>query len=154
MCCADLVPRGDHGGNSCLPAVLIDRIPLRLPHGSCISKITQRTRLVTMNPKYCRSINQLTSTRQRRWTLGSLFLVLIFSSIFWTQRSRDVFKLSKWKGTFDLDQPPRYERLKKWEMDLPQHDLELPFPEGRKGRYVIFKNQITGLGWSNVLSEV
>ena len=119
-----------------------------------------------MNVKYCRLLNQLTSTRQRRWTLGSLIFVLVLSFIFLTQLSWDVaFNLSKWKATppshvqvsttpVDLDLPPAYERLKKWEMDLPQHDLDLPFPEGRTGRYVLFKNQITGLGWNNVLNEV
>ena len=122
-----------------------------------------------MNPKYTswRLLNQLTSTRQRRWALGSLFFVLVLSIIFFTQRFRDTgtFNLPKWKGIshiltppnpppVDLDQPPTYERLKKWEMDLPQHNLDLPFPEGRTGRYVLFKNQNVGLGWNNVLNEV
>ena len=54
----------------------------------------------------------------------------------------------------DLDQPPAYKRLKKWEIDLPQHNLDLPFPEGRTGRFVFFKNQNEGLGWNNELNEV
>jgi len=54
----------------------------------------------------------------------------------------------------DLDQPPTYERLKKWETDLPQHNLDLPYPEGRTGKYVLFKNQIQMLGWNNQLNEV
>jgi hypothetical protein len=50
--------------------------------------------------------------------------------------------------------PPTYKRLKEWESDLPQHNLDLPFPEGRTGRYVLFKNQVQKLGWNNVLIEV
>lgn len=50
--------------------------------------------------------------------------------------------------------PPTYEKLKKWEDDLPQHNLDLPFPEGRTGRYVKFSNQIRMLGWNNVFNEV
>ncbi|KAJ7166373.1 hypothetical protein C8R43DRAFT_877989 [Mycena crocata] len=49
--------------------------------------------------------------------------------------------------------PPTYETLRKWEADLPQHDLDLPFPEGRTGRYVKFSNQAKGLGWNNCLNE-
>lgn len=50
--------------------------------------------------------------------------------------------------------PPTYERLRQWEANLPQHNLDLPFPEGRTGRYVRFSNQIAMLGWNNVLNEV
>ncbi|KAE9396113.1 hypothetical protein BT96DRAFT_997035 [Gymnopus androsaceus JB14] len=51
-------------------------------------------------------------------------------------------------------EPPTYEKLRKWEDELPQHDLSLPFPEGKTGRYVKFDNQIKQLGWNNVLNEV
>ncbi|KAG6827606.1 hypothetical protein H0H92_011145 [Tricholoma furcatifolium] len=50
--------------------------------------------------------------------------------------------------------PPTYESLRKWEKNLPQHDVSLPFPEGKTGRYVKFSNQIVMLGWNNVLNEV
>ncbi|KAF8895225.1 hypothetical protein BD779DRAFT_1498249 [Infundibulicybe gibba] len=50
--------------------------------------------------------------------------------------------------------PPSYEKLRKWEDNLPQHNLDLPFPEGRHGRYIKFANQIKMLGWNNVLNEV
>lgn len=50
--------------------------------------------------------------------------------------------------------PPKYGRLRQWEDNLPQHNLDLPFPEGRTGRYVRFSNQIAMLGWNNVLNEV
>jgi hypothetical protein len=50
--------------------------------------------------------------------------------------------------------PPKYEALKKWEANLPQHNLDLPYPEGGKGRYLKFSNQIIMLGWNNCLNEV
>jgi hypothetical protein len=50
--------------------------------------------------------------------------------------------------------PPTYDRLRQWETNLPQHNFDLPFPEGQTGRYVRFSNQINMLGWNNVLNEV
>ena len=85
-----------------------------------------------------RLFNQSTNSRWRRFALcGLLFLLTYF--IFFGR---------------PLDQPPTYESLREWESALPQHNLNLPFPEGRKGRYVLFKNQIEGLGWNNALNEV
>jgi hypothetical protein len=54
----------------------------------------------------------------------------------------------------DPDPPAHWEKLYKWEDDLPQHDVDLPFPEGKSGRYVYFRNQIQMLGWNNQLNEV
>src|SRR5438270_6542082 len=42
----------------------------------------------------------------------------------------------------DSDPPSDWQRLHKWEDELPQHDADLPYPEGKTGRYVYFKNQI------------
>jgi hypothetical protein len=50
--------------------------------------------------------------------------------------------------------PPAYKSHFEQEQNLPQHSLDLPFPEGRQGRYVKFKNQVEKLGWNNVLNEV
>ncbi|KAF8645181.1 hypothetical protein AX16_008008 [Volvariella volvacea WC 439] len=50
--------------------------------------------------------------------------------------------------------PPTYERLREWEDNLPQHNPDLPYPEGRTGRYVKFSNQIKMLGWNNVFNEL
>ncbi|KAJ6482173.1 hypothetical protein C8R47DRAFT_982030 [Mycena vitilis] len=52
-----------------------------------------------------------------------------------------------------LPGPPTYEALRKWEDNLPQHDLDLPFPEGRTGRYVKFSNEFKNVGWNNCLNE-
>jgi hypothetical protein len=50
--------------------------------------------------------------------------------------------------------PPHWKKMREYERNLPQHNLSLPFPEGRHGRYVRFNNQIRGLGWNNVLNEM
>ncbi|KAF8206449.1 hypothetical protein K438DRAFT_475663 [Mycena galopus ATCC 62051] len=50
--------------------------------------------------------------------------------------------------------PPTYEKLWAWERNLPQHNLDLPFPEGKTGRYVKFSNQAHRLGWNNIFNEL
>ena len=92
---------------------------------------------------HSRLFNQSINSRQRRFILCTLLFLLI-TSIYY------IF----FGHSLDLDQPPTYKRLREWESSLPQHNLDLPFPEGRTGRYVLFKNQIEGLGWNNELNEV
>ena len=50
--------------------------------------------------------------------------------------------------------PPDHHAIREFERMLPQHNLSLPFPEGKKGRYVKFSNQIRMLGWNNCFNEV
>ncbi|KAJ7046483.1 hypothetical protein C8F04DRAFT_938835 [Mycena alexandri] len=52
-----------------------------------------------------------------------------------------------------LPGPPAFTALRKWEDELPQHNLDLPFPEGKTGRYVKFSNQMNFVGWNNCLNE-
>jgi hypothetical protein len=59
-----------------------------------------------------------------------------------------------WRTVDDSDEPPNYLALRQWEAALPQHNLSLPFPEGKSGRYVKFSNQIRWLGWNNCFNEV
>ncbi|KAJ3575873.1 hypothetical protein NP233_g813 [Leucocoprinus birnbaumii] len=54
----------------------------------------------------------------------------------------------------NTDYPPSYGRLRSWEGSLPQHNLSLPYPEGRNGRFVRFSVQIQQLGWNNCLNEI
>lgn len=50
---------------------------------------------------------------------------------------------------------PVYTDIRELEMNLPQHNLELPYPEGRRGRYVLFSNSRTHLsGWNNKLNDM
>ncbi len=54
----------------------------------------------------------------------------------------------------DHDPPANWDKLYMWEDNLPQHNVDLPFPEGKEGRYVLFSNQIHMLGWNNILNEM
>ena len=66
---------------------------------------------------------------------------------------------------------PNFERFYEQEDQLPQHDPELPYPEGKLGRYLYVSNQHwgecesqvsllydrhipAGLGWNNILQNV
>jgi hypothetical protein len=49
--------------------------------------------------------------------------------------------------------PPTHDKIREYEKNLPQHNLDLPFPEGRTGRYVRFNLQPKGQGWNNILNE-
>jgi hypothetical protein len=106
-----------------------------------------------------RNKGRLVRTRQRRWLIlsGLAIVVLTLYATINRENQRHVTffpSLPPFSQVLDLDQPPTYEKLKKWERDLPQHNLDLPYPEGRTGRYVLFKNQIQMLGWNNQLNEV
>ncbi|KAH9480264.1 Strobilurin A biosynthesis cluster protein l1 [Psilocybe cubensis] len=57
--------------------------------------------------------------------------------------------------TAEDDSPPTFTELRDWEMKLPQHNLSLPFPEGRLGRYVLFSNSREHhVGWNNKLNDM
>ncbi|KZS86625.1 hypothetical protein SISNIDRAFT_420678 [Sistotremastrum niveocremeum HHB9708] len=59
-----------------------------------------------------------------------------------------------WTGGVLRTTPPKYEAWTEAERNLPQHNPDLPYPEGRTGRYVKFSNQIKALGWNNVFNEI
>jgi hypothetical protein len=40
--------------------------------------------------------------------------------------------------------PPRFYEWHDREKSLPQHDPNLPYPQGREGRYIRFSNQVAG----------
>ena len=106
-----------------------------------------------------RLFNQSTSSRSRRFTFKLYGLLFLLTSTFYyiyfgRSESSNLNRSLDLEPLESLDQPPNYKRLIEWEDNLPQHNLDLPFPEGRTGRYVLFKNQIQGLGWNNELNEV
>ena len=106
-----------------------------------------------------RNKGRLARTRQRRWlvfsSLAIIVVLTLYASSIHQQRPGPFFpSFAPFTRVLDLDQPPTYERLKKWEVNLPQHNLDLPYPEGRTGKYVLFKNQVQMLGWNNQLNEV
>ncbi|KDQ55117.1 hypothetical protein JAAARDRAFT_37635 [Jaapia argillacea MUCL 33604] len=90
---------------------------------------------------------------QRRFFIlvGVVVVLLLFT---WHRAIRPLMKPINYTGGDLLGEPPSYEGIKEWEAKLPQHDLDLPFPEGRTGRYAKFSNQIKALGWNNVLNEL
>jgi hypothetical protein len=40
--------------------------------------------------------------------------------------------------------PPRFYEWHDREKRLPQHNVDLPYPQGREGRYIRFANQLSG----------
>ncbi|KAH8107446.1 hypothetical protein DFH11DRAFT_1189477 [Phellopilus nigrolimitatus] len=50
--------------------------------------------------------------------------------------------------------PPSYDSIREFEKRLPQHNLSLPFPEGKDGLYLRFPEHLWGHGLNNVLQEI
>lgn len=102
-------------------------------------------------------ISPLTSPRL---VIVPFVLCSIFVSLYLTYQNPNVrsrlmaIGQGKWPALPGGPGLPAYERIIQLERDLPQHNMSLPYPEGRHGRYVRFSNQRRGLGWNNVLTEV
>lgn len=94
--------------------------------------------------------------RHSRRKLFIFLVVCIFNSgviLHWSTKPLSSY-LPVPQAQCDPDPPSNWDKLYKWEDELPQHDVNLPFPEGKEGRYVYFHNQIQMLGWNNQLNEV
>ncbi|KAH9852578.1 hypothetical protein C2E23DRAFT_188882 [Lenzites betulinus] len=50
--------------------------------------------------------------------------------------------------------PPLYSRFHQAELDLPQHNTALPFPEGKEGKYLWVANHASKCGWGNAMQEL
>ncbi|KAG8220778.1 hypothetical protein J3R82DRAFT_2210 [Butyriboletus roseoflavus] len=50
--------------------------------------------------------------------------------------------------------PPLYENYHNYERQLPQHNLSLPFPEGRDAKFFWVSNHVTASGWGNAMQEL
>lgn len=48
------------------------------------------------------------------------------------------------KSAADDGKPPLYEKYHEWELKLPQHNPDLPPPEGRHGQYIWMANHVHG----------
>ncbi|KAF7293605.1 hypothetical protein MIND_01139700 [Mycena indigotica] len=85
----------------------------------------------------------------RRRLFVSIAGICAVSVLFWT------FPAVRIKGytALGLSLGPSYRQLYGEMERLPQHDLALPFPEGKNGRYVKFSVQANFLGWNNCLNE-
>ncbi|KAG6883710.1 hypothetical protein C0992_008035 [Termitomyces sp. T32_za158] len=92
---------------------------------------------------------------RRRW----LFCGLVVLIIFLTAHPTGVYMPDNCPTItagprMQWDVPPTWQKLRQLERNLPQHNLDLPFPEGKDGRYVKFSNQVKRLGWNNAFNEI
>ncbi|KAI0646357.1 hypothetical protein C8Q79DRAFT_1050023 [Trametes meyenii] len=55
---------------------------------------------------------------------------------------------------FTIPLPPLYSRFHEAELALPQHNVSLPFPEGREGKYLWIANHASKCGWGNAMQEL
>ncbi|KAA1478230.1 hypothetical protein DENSPDRAFT_809563 [Dentipellis sp. KUC8613] len=49
--------------------------------------------------------------------------------------------------------PPMFGEWYERERQFPQHNPDLPYPQGREGRYLYMANHLWGLGWGNAMQE-
>jgi len=96
----------------------------------------------------------------RRWTRFALAVAVAVAMLL-VVRAIVQFRASRWQGsehTNDIPSseplfPPLYPEYHQMELDLPQHNLNLPPPEGKNGKYLWIANHVVALGWGNVLQE-
>ena len=103
-------------------------------------------------------------TRSKRWAIGLCAVLSLFLLYRGTTFRKDTIdEIAEAEpsrpSNFDeldldsIDYPARFQELRAAEWKLPQHDLDLPFPEGKDGRFVKFNCESEKLGWGDVLSE-
>jgi hypothetical protein len=106
------------------------------------------------SPSPWRLSRQLVANRRRQyWIVFIVILVVVLllinpATVLTRKPPPEPTNTTKW------EYPPTLAKLKQWERDLPQHSLDLPFPEGKTGRYVKFSNQVKRLGWNNAFNEM
>ena len=49
------------------------------------------------------------------------------------------------------DTPPLYEKWRQAELRLPQHNPELPYPEGKHGKYIWYANHVHGACYASYI---
>ncbi|GJJ11790.1 hypothetical protein Clacol_006028 [Clathrus columnatus] len=89
-------------------------------------------------------------------TIGVLLLRSSYVNIPWFSGRKTIHPIPFFFNddhiTLDESNPPKtFEEIRAYERALPQHDLSLPFPEGEKGRFVRFSNEMWALGLNNQL---
>jgi len=92
-------------------------------------------------------------------SIGSCTILLLLLSLIYSIEDLGKFAIyyssSPAPPLPDFARPPVYTELRKWELNFPQHNLGLPYPEGKLGRYVFFSNSRTHLsGWNNKLNDM
>ncbi|KAJ7707737.1 hypothetical protein B0H17DRAFT_1156275 [Mycena rosella] len=116
-------------------------------------------------PYYLRTLyfpvrRALTSSRRRQISVFAVILLIIVSIRLLTNHTKPeetfgaTVLVPPVKGALRFPGPPTYKKLWTWERNLPQHNLDLPFPEGKNGRFVKFSVQVLRLGWNNCFNEI
>ncbi|KAG2147827.1 uncharacterized protein EDB93DRAFT_1145545 [Suillus bovinus] len=89
----------------------------------------------------------------RRCTRLLMGLILLSLFLFF---SRTKLSLPSWPQDQSEHHslPPLYEEYHDYERRLPQHNLSLPFPEGRDAKFFWAANHVTLSGWGNAMQEL
>ena len=99
------------------------------------------------------AFTRLTRRQQLIWKIAVAAIVLFALSSYFPSSLTFISTTAPAKQIPEYP-PPTYDAIRSYERNLPQHNLDLPFPGGQTGRYVKFSNQIKALGWNNCLNEV
>ncbi|KAH8099844.1 hypothetical protein BXZ70DRAFT_222109 [Cristinia sonorae] len=98
-------------------------------------------RFSTSPPRQCRAI--YTALLESRRYQAVLLISLAFATLFLFHFQWNHPKL-----------PPLYEKYHERELSLPQHNPDLPLPEGRHGKYLFSSAHPDGVGWGNFMQEL
>ena len=69
-----------------------------------------------------------------------VFCLFAFAFFHWFDKAEVVVN--------SLRNPPLYERYHEYEANLPQHNLDLPYPEGRDAKFFWASNHVTRTFWA------
>ncbi|KAH7924135.1 hypothetical protein BV22DRAFT_1013901 [Leucogyrophana mollusca] len=109
--------------------------------------------VLPINSSDTRLSSRLTLTKRcTRLLVGLLAVFWLFVFFYW--RGGDQLLPEEILGSHSL--PPLYEAYNDYERHLPQHNLSLPYPEGRDAKFFWAANHVTGLcsGWGNAMQEL
>ncbi|KAG1878746.1 hypothetical protein C8R48DRAFT_688255 [Suillus tomentosus] len=99
------------------------------------------------------SLSRFSLTRRCTRLLMGLILVCLFL-FFSRTKATAPFRLQEQSLAADHSLPPLYEEYHDYERHLPQHNLSLPFPEGRDAKFFWAANHVTISGWGNAMQEL
>ena len=106
----------------------------------------------------CGSLPAAKHPRQKFWTTIFMLIVMLTSLYYSFQLTRAAMPYNRstpMESLTSQDSPPEFTELREWERNLPQHNLDLPYPEGEGGRFVFFANsKAHPVGWNNKLNDM
>lgn len=95
------------------------------------------------------SLSRFSLTRRCTRLLMGLILVCLFL-FFSRTKATAPFRLQEQSLAKEHSLPPLYEEYHDYERHLPQHNLSLPFPEGRDAKFFWTANHVTSMNISHV----